>query len=42
MSESKVVDPDGKGCREEPGGVERGETVTRIYDVRKRNLFPMK
>lgn len=42
MRESKVVDPDRKGCREELGGVEGGETVIRIYNVRKRNLFPMK
>lgn len=30
------------GSGKDLGGVEEGETVIRIYDVRKKNLFSIK
>jgi hypothetical protein len=39
MNNRKVVDPDGRGGREEPGRVEGGETVTTVSQVRKKYYF---
>jgi hypothetical protein len=36
MGDRNGVDPDRRGGREELGGVERGETIIRIYYVRKK------
>lgn len=35
MKDRKGVGPNGMGGAEEPGKVERGKTITRIYYVRK-------
>lgn len=39
MRERKVVDLDGKGGWEEMEGVDKKETVTRIYYVRIKAIF---
>jgi hypothetical protein len=41
MKDRKGVDLNGRGAVEEPE-IEAGETVIRIYYVRKRNLFSLK
>lgn len=33
------IDPEGRGDGEELGGMERGETVPRIYCMRKESIF---
>ena len=43
MRDRKGVDLDAREVGgKEPGGVEGGETVIRIYYVRKKNLFSIK
>jgi hypothetical protein len=39
MRERKVVDPGGRGGGEELGGVEGGETVIRMYFVKKNSII---
>lgn len=39
MRDKKWVDPDGKGCGEELGGVDTGETVIKIHHVREKIYF---
>lgn len=39
MRDRKGVDTDGRGCVEELGGVEGGETIFRLYCVRKKSMF---
>lgn len=43
MSDRKEVEPHERQGREELGGIERGETITRIYYVRrKKSIFKKK
>ena len=39
MRDRKGVGLNGRGGREEPGGVERGEIIFRIHYVRKKSIL---
>lgn len=39
MRDRNGVDPDEKGGREELGGIGGGETIIRMYNVRKKSIF---
>lgn len=39
MRDGKGVDPDGRGSGKELGGVEGGESVIRVYYMRKESIF---
>jgi hypothetical protein len=39
MRDRKGVDPNRRGSKEELGGVEGGETIFRIYYMRKKSIF---
>lgn len=39
MRDRKGMDSDGKGSGEEPGGVDGGENVFRLYFMKKETMF---
>lgn len=38
MRDKKAVDPEGSGGGKELGGAEGGETIVRIYSIRKESI----
>ena len=42
MRDRRRVSTNGEGGEEEHGGVEEGETIIRIYYVRKKSIFQLK